>query len=86
MPSDKWDIPDGERPDQQPDWHEVFGDRKQMLVFIGQEMDEEKIRARLDACLLDEESANGGIESWNQFDNPFPPLEPAVEASAESEQ
>ena len=86
MPSDKWDIPDGERPDQQPDWHEVFGDRKQMLVFIGQEMDEEKIRARLDACLLDEESANGGIESWNQFDNPFPPLEPAAEASAESEQ
>lgn len=32
-------------------WHEVFGDRKNELVFIGQEMDEQKIREQLNACL-----------------------------------
>lgn len=32
-------------------WDENFGDRKNELVFIGQEMDEEKIKADLNACL-----------------------------------
>ena len=54
MPKDNWQMPEEQRPDNQPDWHETFGDRKQLLVFIGQEMEEEIIRASLDACLLDE--------------------------------
>ncbi|WP_299537207.1 GTP-binding protein [Ulvibacterium sp.] len=32
-------------------WDKTFGDRKNEIVFIGQEMDEAKIRADLDACL-----------------------------------
>ncbi len=35
-------------------WDKDFGDRKNEIVFIGQEMDEELIRAELDACLSTE--------------------------------
>ena len=75
MPQDNWQMPEEQRPDNQPDWHENFGDRKQLLVFIGQEMDEKKIRAGLDACLLEESVANSGIDSWPVFENPFPTIE-----------
>ena len=75
MPQDNWQMPEEQRPDNQPDWHESFGDRKQLLVFIGQEMDEKKIRAGLDACLLEESVANSGIDSWPVFENPFPTIE-----------
>ena len=40
MPRERWSFPDGQRPDQQPDWHERFGDRTQQIVFIGQKMNE----------------------------------------------
>ena len=33
------------------DWDKKFGDRKNEIVFIGQEMDKEKIRQELDQCL-----------------------------------
>lgn len=39
-------------------WHEVFGDRKNEIVFIGQEMDEAKIRAQLEACLSTDQELN----------------------------
>ena len=34
------------------DWDITFGDRKNELVFIGQNMDEPRIRKELKACLL----------------------------------
>ena len=36
------------------DWDEVYGDRMQKLVFIGQNMDKEQIARDLDKCLIDE--------------------------------
>jgi len=40
-------------------WDKNFGDRKNEIVFIGQEMEEESIRGELDACLsTDEELSN----------------------------
>ena len=75
MPREHWDHPEGERPDQQPDWHPRYGDRHQALVFIGQQMDEATLRARLDACLLDEALANHASEAWAELPNPFPELQ-----------
>lgn len=45
-------------------WDNTFGDRKNEIVFIGQNMDEQQIRADLDTCLAtDAEIAEG---SWRR--------------------
>ncbi len=75
VPRQHWGQPDGQRPDQKPDWHPRFGDRAQLLVFIGQDLDEAATRAKLDACLLDEELAAADSKAWASLANPFPPLQ-----------
>ena len=76
IPPSEWDLSEGEpRPDHEPDWHPLYGDRKQQLVFIGQKMDETSIRTRLDACLLDEQLAKAKSDNWAGLENPFPELQ-----------
>ncbi len=74
MPREQWPFPDGQRPDQQPGWDPRFGDRIQEIVFIGQQMDETKLRAKLDGCLLDEHLASADSKAWIGLPNPFPEL------------
>ncbi len=73
VPRTRW--PEGHRPDEKPSWHRRFGDRAQQIVFIGQDMDEDAMRAALDECLLDEKLALGDSKSWAGRKNPFPPLQ-----------
>ncbi len=80
-PRDHWEQPEGQRPDQQPGWHPRFGDRVQELVFIGQQMPEAAMRARLDACLLDERLASAGSKTWAELPNPFPEFRPTEESA-----
>ena len=80
VPSEDWGHPEGERPDEKPNWHPRFGDRAQSLVFIGQRMDEAAMRARLDACLLDESLVAADSETWTELPNPFPGLEVVEES------
>lgn len=42
------------------DWSAIYGDRKNEIVFIGQDLDEEEITAELEACLLTEAELNTG--------------------------
>jgi len=86
VPPHQWGHPAGQRPDQQPNWHERFGDRAQQLVFIGQKLDEDTVRQKLDACLLDDDLLQKNSEVWGALPNPFPALEsepsnPPVEPS-----
>ena len=52
-------------------WTELFGDRKNEIVFIGQDMNESEIRSQLDDCLsTDEELAT---QKWkNGYDDEWP--------------
>ena len=68
------DIPEESRPDNQPDWHQHYGDRKQMLVFIGQDMDETAIRGMLDNCLLSSPLAEADFTEWEGRSIHFHPL------------
>ncbi|MEL6484033.1 MAG: GTP-binding protein [Bacteroidota bacterium] len=43
-------------------WDPTFGDRKNEIVFIGQDMDEVAIRAELDACLATDTELE--LENW----------------------
>jgi G3E family GTPase len=59
--------------------------RRQELVFIGNEMDRDAIERELSACLLTEAEQAVGPSAWTLFDDPFAGWEPiAVEAEAEA--
>ncbi|WP_299533180.1 GTP-binding protein [Ulvibacterium sp.] len=52
-------------------WDKIFGDRKNEIVFIGQNMDEANITAELNACLLREKELSTG--RWeNGYDDQWP--------------
>lgn len=52
-------------------WHKQWGDRMNELVFIGQDIDKEKMIADLEKCLL-QESEQMQLESKKGFIDPFP--------------
>jgi len=52
-------------------WDKNFGDRKNELVFIGQDMDVEKIKAELNLCLASEDEL--ATQKWiNGYDDQWP--------------
>lgn len=54
------------------DWQEPHGDRRQELVFIGQDLPKEKMLADLRRCLLDDREMAFGVEGWKKLRDPFP--------------
>lgn len=52
------------------DWDNDFGDRKNELVFIGQEMDSDKLKESLEYCLLTDTEVKN-YKTKNSFKNPF---------------
>jgi len=53
-------------------WHTVWGDRRQELVLIGAGLDEQAIRASLDACLVGTEDRFERT-LYDRLCDPFPP-------------
>lgn len=50
-PADELEILKQQNPDMMHDWDEVYGDRMDKIVFIGQKMDKEQIIRDLDDCI-----------------------------------
>ena len=59
-------------------WEEPFGDMRQELVFIGQNLDQNRIKQALDDCLLTEDQMLRGRQFWETLVDPFPAWEEAA--------
>lgn len=52
-------------------WHHKWGDRMNEIVFIGQDIDQQKMIADLEKCLL-QESEQYHFDKQQKFNDPFP--------------
>ncbi|WP_341327786.1 zinc metallochaperone GTPase ZigA [Methylotuvimicrobium sp. KM2] len=79
----KSEWPEAYKDDIEAQWREPFGDCRQELVFIGQNVDAEQTRNELDACLLTDEELAAGAEAWQYYQDDFPPWLETAETEAE---
>lgn len=72
IPKENWPTDEGSLSEIKKQWVEPFGDMRQELVFIGQNLDEKSMRAALDKCLLSEDELLKGKSYWTTLNDPFP--------------
>ncbi|CAM9274162.1 unnamed protein product, partial [Heterosigma akashiwo] len=59
-----WKGTEEEKAILRKDWVAPYGDRRQELVFIGQNMNHQAIQSILDSCLVSDEELALGIDAW----------------------
>ncbi len=80
VPAERWPDDPFWRKRLRANWNDIYGDRRQEIVFIGAGMDESALRARLDACLVPGKPAMNTAE-WAKLADPFPVWRRADEAA-----
>ncbi|MBM3692974.1 MAG: GTP-binding protein [Actinobacteria bacterium] len=71
-PDDEWPEDPLERVEILAGWDGRFGDRRQEIVFIGQDLDPDALTRDLDAALLTDVELVEDFEGWCDLDDPFP--------------
>lgn len=58
--------------DIRTNWQDPFGDCRQELVFIGQNINADKAIAELNVCLLNNAELSAGVAVWKTYPDEFP--------------
>lgn len=72
IPKENWPTDEDSLSEIKKQWVEPFGDMRQELVFIGQNLDEKSMRTALNRCLLSEDELLKGKSYWTTLNDPFP--------------
>ncbi len=72
LPVEEWPTEPEARAELERDFQTPWGDRRQELVFIGIELDEEALRRSLDDALLTPAELSLGPSGWLGLKDPFP--------------
>lgn len=72
IPENRWPQDEESQKTIKENWQEPFGDMRQELVFIGQNLNTEMVTAELDACLLNDSELLAGKQLWETLPDPFP--------------
>ncbi len=82
VPRERWPQDEVSRQHLLKSWHSVYGDRRQEMVFIGNNMDEAAIRRQLDSCLVGDANARAmPVTAWARLPDPFPAWKRASEVA-----
>ena len=73
VPKKDWPTDEQALASIKENWVEPFGDMRQELVFIGQNLDETSMKKDLDECLVSEDDMLKGEDFWTNLNDPFPP-------------
>ena len=84
-PKNQWPDSEEEVRDIMADWRKPWGDRRQEIVIIGQDLDQSRLTDLLDACLLTDAEMKLEPDGWLALPDPFTPWlatgEPMPEAT-----
>lgn len=72
VPCEHWPDDPEQRTRIEAEFDGEYGDRRQEIVFIGQNLEPEHTQKTLDRCLLNDSEMAMGMEAWKRFDEPLP--------------
>ena len=75
VPKENWPEDEDYLESIEKQWVEPFGDMRQELVFIGQNLDQARMTSSLNQCLLTEDEMLRGKQYWESLQDPFPEWE-----------
>ena len=71
VPKEQWPDHDSLRAYMKSNWEDLWGDRRQEIVFIGADIDWPKMKARLDSCLVPVLTGSS-VDELPNYPDPFP--------------
>jgi len=80
VPKEQWPDHDSLRAYMKANWEDLWGDRRQEIVFIGADIDWPNLKARLDSCLVPVLTATS-VDELPNYPDPFPLWRRAQEAA-----